>query len=173
MSESNRSRQAELLGQLRFVLNEPVDFTRTGSESTPGKVRLLAAAATCFNILTVSEHGGRLGPIREPGLVEQVIAAAFQTFADIEPHPTAFDKAAMLLRGITQGHPFQDGNKRTGFLTANYYLARVGYELRRDLDKSEVITFCRRISAGEIRDIDEMARTLAIWSVPRRDDSRQ
>ncbi|MBI4491217.1 MAG: Fic family protein [Chloroflexi bacterium] len=34
--------------------------------------------------------------------------------------PDPFEKAAMLLRGITQGHPFYNGNKRTGFLPAAY-----------------------------------------------------
>jgi prophage maintenance system killer protein len=76
-------------------------------------------------------------------------------------------KAALLLRGITQGHPFHDGNKRTGFLTATYYLARVGYTLRADLDKVAVITFCRHVSAGDIRDPGTMAEALAEWFTPR------
>jgi death-on-curing protein len=79
--------------------------------------------------LALTEYGGRVGAERQPGLVEQVVAAAFQTFAGQDPHPTPFEKAAMLVRGITQGHPFQDANKRTGFLVASYYLAQMGYEL--------------------------------------------
>jgi death-on-curing protein len=64
-----------------------------------------------------------VGPApRAPGLVEQVVAGAFHTFGGDDPHPGPFDKAAMLLRGITQGHPFTDGNKRTGILVASYYL---------------------------------------------------
>ena len=167
MSEADYSPRTELLGRLRFSLEVPVDFTRVDPESTLTKVRLLTAAATYFNVLTVSEFGGRLGPEREQGLVEQVVAAAFQTFEGVDPHPEPFDKAAMLLRGITQGHPFTDGNKRTGFLTATYYLARVGYILDPEVDEAAVIAFCRRVSAGEIRDVDEIAGMLAEWSVPR------
>ncbi|CAN5831438.1 hypothetical protein BH23CHL2_BH23CHL2_10860 [soil metagenome] len=81
-------------------------------------MRLLTAAATYFNILVVADFGGRRGPARDARLVEQVVGAAFQTFEGVDPHPGPFDKAAMLLRGITQGHPFNDGNKRTGFLLA-------------------------------------------------------
>ncbi len=61
-------------------------------------------------MLAVGDYGGRIGPVRADGLVEQVVAAAFQTFEGTDPHPGVFEKAAMLLRGITQGHPFNDGN---------------------------------------------------------------
>lgn len=108
-----------LLARLRLQLAEPVDFTRTDPQTTVAKVRLLSAAVY-FNVLAVTEFGGRPGPVRQEGLVEQVVAAAFQTFQGADPHPSPFDKAAMLLRGITQGHPFTDGNKRTGFLVAIY-----------------------------------------------------
>src|SRR5215212_7309335 len=54
------------------------------------------------------------GAVRDRGLVEQAVAAAFQTYVGVDPHPGPFDKAAMPLRGITQGHRFNDGNKRTG-----------------------------------------------------------
>ena len=163
---------SELLGRLRFSLDVPVDFTRTDMESTSTKVRLLTAAATYFNVLTISEFGGRQGSARADGLVEQVVASAFQTFDGIELHPDPFDKAAMLLRGITQGHPFADGNKRTGFLVATYYLARVGYVLDPEVDEAEVIGFCLRVSAGEVRDVVEIARSLATWSVPRAEPAR-
>jgi prophage maintenance system killer protein len=74
----------------------------------------------------------------------------------------------MLLRGITQGHPFTDGNKRTGFLLMTYYLDRMGYVPRSDLVREEVVEFCLRISAGVIRDIDTIAEVLVSWWEPRR-----
>jgi prophage maintenance system killer protein len=113
---------SDLLDQIAFFLAQPLNFTSTDPETTETKVRILTAAAYYFNILSVREFGGRLGTPRDHGLVEQVVAAAFQTFGGVDPHPGPFDKAAMLLRGITQGHPFNDGNKRTGFLVAVYFL---------------------------------------------------
>ncbi len=92
---------ADLLTQITFILQQPVDFNRTDTASTVVKVRLLVAAATYFNVLSVTTYGGRAGPVREHGLLEQAVTAAFQTFSDAEPHPDPFDKAAMLLRGIT------------------------------------------------------------------------
>jgi death-on-curing protein len=72
-----------------------------------------------------------------------VIAAAFQTFAGYDPHPEPFDKAAMLLRGIIQGHPFNDGNKRSGFLLALYYLHHFGFRLPRRLPEDAKSRFAR------------------------------
>lgn len=70
----------------------------------------------------------------------------------------------MLLRGITQGHPFNDGNKRMGLLLAGYYLKHVGYPWPADLDDGQVIAFCLRVSAGEIRDVEQIALQLrAFW----------
>jgi prophage maintenance system killer protein len=45
----------------------------------------------------------------------------------------------MLLRGITQGHPFNDGNKRTGFLLATYYLNLVGIRPPAAYDEAQTI----------------------------------
>lgn len=146
---------------------EALDFSSTDPATTLAKVRLLTAAATYFNTIAVAEFGGRLGPLRAPGMLEGVIGAAFQTFGGVDPHPEAFDKAAMLLRGITQGHPFNDGNKRTGFLTASYFLELVGYPLPAVLDVDAAVALCMRVSAGDMRAIDAIARALALlWHSP-------
>ena len=104
--------------------------------------------------------------MRGSGLVEQVVAAAFQTFEDVDPHPGPFDKAAMLLRGITQGHPFTDGNKRTGFLLATYYLRLLGHRLRDPLPVDRAERLCLRVSAGELRDVASIAEELALLMEP-------
>ncbi|MDQ3043916.1 MAG: Fic family protein, partial [Chloroflexota bacterium] len=101
--------------------------------------------------------GGRLGPTRGKDLVEQVVGTAFQTFGGEDPHPGAFTKAAMLLRGITTGHSFQDGNKRTGFLLAIFYLESVGHPTTPELPIVAVVTLSRRVSAGKVRDIAHFA----------------
>lgn len=153
-----------LLHRLSFDLQQPFDFRNSDSGSTVVKVRLLTAAATYFNVLAVGDFGGRVGPARGDGLVEQAVAAAFQTFDGHEPHPSAFEKAAMLLRRISQGHPFNDGNKRTGFLLAAYLLERMGYEFPTTLQIGPAGQFCLKVSAGEIRDLDMIANALAlIW----------
>ena len=167
MTDSAHAALVSLLQRLQFRLTEPVDFARADPETTTAKVRLLSAAAIYFNVLAVIEFGGRPGPIRQPGLVEQIVAAAFQSYGGQDPHPSPLDKAAMLMRGTIQGHPFSDANKRTGFLLAIYYLDRMGFVLRPNLSTAEVISFCRRVSAGEIRNLATMATALRTWTEPR------
>lgn len=73
----------------------------------------------------------------------------------------------MLLRGITQGHPFSDGNKRTGFMVAMYYLGQMGFRAPRPLPRRKVVEFCIEISAGSVRDVDAIARRLCdLWDCP-------
>jgi death on curing protein len=154
-----------LLDRLYLALQQPIDFRASDTESTLAKVRLLTAAAIYFNVLAVSDFGGRIGPVRDEGLVEHAVGAAFQTFAGEDPHADPFEKAAMLLRGITQGHPFNDGNKRTGFLLAAYYLRRVGLPTPAALEEDAVADLCMRVSAGEVRDIATIAAELRrLWS---------
>src|SRR5436190_17356694 len=94
----------DVLTRLEVVLAEPVDFARTDTATTLAKVRLLTAAATYFNILAVTDFGGRSGAVRAEGLVEHAVGAAFQTFGGVDPHPGHFEKAAMLLRGVPERH---------------------------------------------------------------------
>jgi len=101
-------------------------------------------------------------------LVEQAVGAAFQTFGEVDPHAEPFERAATLLRGITQGHPFNDGNKRTGFLTAAFYLERLGYRLPDPLPNDSIFDLCLRVSAGELRDVRAIAAELRrLWPSPR------
>ncbi len=169
MADDAPSPLAALLERLQVILSHPIDFTATDTESTVATVRLLTAAATYFNVLSVSDFGGRSGPIREEGLVEHVVGAAFQTFAGEDPHPDHFEKAAMLLRGITQGHPFNDGNKRTGFLVAAYYLRRLGISTPDPLPEDAIVALCMRVSAGELRDVGRIAHEVRqLWEADTR-----
>jgi death-on-curing protein len=147
---------SQLVDRLDVLLAKPLDFRKTDPESTKRKVELLSAVAAYFNTLSVTDFGGRIGAERQPGLLEQAVGAAFQTFEDTDPYPEPFDKAAMLLRGITKGHPFQDGNKRTGFLTATYFLAQMGYELRKPVPEEEIIALATRVSAGKLVEVADI-----------------
>jgi prophage maintenance system killer protein len=161
---ANRDSIETILARISIVLQQPIDFTQTDTETTIAKIRLLTATATYFNTVAVGDYGGRIGPVRAEGLVEQAVAAAFQTFEGIDPHPDVFEKAAMLLRGITQGHPFNDGNKRTGFLLAGYYLVRMGHAFPDPLAVDAAENLCLRVSAGQLRDVRRIAEELArLW----------
>lgn len=164
MTETDEPSQPDPLNRFRLTAAERREFLRTDTEATLGKVQLLTAAAVYFNATAVVDYGGRLGPTRGMALVEQVIGAAFQTYGGNDTHPDVFAKAAMLLRGITAGHPFQDGNKRTGFLVATYFLEASGHAVPPELAVREAVALSRRISAGELRDEKLIAIELArLW----------
>jgi prophage maintenance system killer protein len=165
VTNDNASSIWSLLDRLQLSPVERAHFLRSDPASIRATVDILIAAACYFDAHGVAEYGGRGGAVRDRRLVEQVLAAAFQTFGGLDPHPTPFDKAAMLLRGITQGHPFNDGNKRTGFLVAAYYLKAVGHSPPDAFVVEEVVGLCVRVSAGDLRDVEVIARELErLWA---------
>lgn len=154
-----------LTNQIRTLLQEDsVDFTDASSDDAFAQVSYLTVSVMYINTLSILKYGGKRGPVRQQGLVEQVVGAAFQTYAGYDPHPGPFDKAAVLMRGITQGHPFADGNKRTGFFAAMYYLEHVNLPIPPLLPIDEILDFCLRVSAGDLRDVREIASELQrLW----------
>ena len=60
---------------------------------------------------------------------------------------TIFWKAAILLERIVLGHPFIDGNKRTGFEATKTFLKLNGYGL--NPGEGETITFLVKIAEGK------------------------
>jgi prophage maintenance system killer protein len=174
MSETPRDPFHSQLTKLDIAAAETLDWAQTDAEATATKVRLLTRIASYFNVLSLTDFGGRLAPARDPRLVEQVIGAAFQTFSGQDPHPTPFAKAAMLLRGITQGHPFNDANKRTGFLTAAYYLEQMGFPLPETASPDTVVALCLAVSRGDVTDVADIRRELErIWEWEKGDNDNE
>ena len=68
-----------------------------------------------FHDAQISEHGGA-GGLRDEGGLRSALARPENLAAYGEPD--LFDLAAAYARGITQNHPFVDGNKRTAFVVA-------------------------------------------------------
>ncbi len=86
--------------------------------------RVSVAEALAVHDAAIRMFGGAPG-VRDTGVLESALAQPFQAFADEDLYPGVADKAARLCFGIVAGHPFVDGNKRTGaallgaFLRAN------------------------------------------------------
>jgi death-on-curing protein len=82
----------------------------------------------CLGIheMMLSQHGGLSG-VRDEGLLLSAIAKPQNHFAyGSELLPIM---AASYAAGIVLNHPFLDGNKRTGFMTAATFLDMNGLEL--------------------------------------------
>ena len=160
---TERDELVMLLGRIAAILQQPIDFSGSDTETARPKARLLAAAATYFNTVAAIDHGGRGGPVRGERIIEQVVGV-FQHFYGLDPHPEPFEKAAMLLRGIVRDRPFKDGNERTGFLVASYYLRLAGHALPSPLPMEEIVDVCHRVARGQLRELGAIAAELRrIW----------
>jgi death on curing protein len=97
-------------------------------------------------------HGGAPG-LRDEGMLESALNRPLQKLAYSEPD--IFELAAAYLFGIVKNHPFIDGNKRTGYLAADVFLALNGRSV--EAEQEDIITFVLGVAAGEI---DEIGATM-------------
>ncbi len=74
----------------------------------------------------LSRFGGSDG-VRDEGLLESALARPQQLFHYEQSNLYAM--AASYAFGIVKNHPFIDGNKRTGFMSAYTFLAANGHRL--------------------------------------------
>jgi death-on-curing protein len=79
----------------------------------------------------LERYGGSPG-IRDLGLLESALAMPSAGVRGQYLHADIFEMAAAYLFHIVRNHPFVDGNKRTGAVTALVFLEMNGVELRAD-----------------------------------------
>jgi hypothetical protein len=75
----------ELLDEIDALLREGIDLSSSDAEGTLRVVNLLAAAACYLNQWLLSEYGGHAGEDRGIDLLEQIVAAPFQTWGFVLP----------------------------------------------------------------------------------------
>ncbi len=109
----------------------------------------------------LAEHGGGAG-LRDPNLLESALARP-QQLAHYGS-PDAADLAASYGYGISRNHPFIDGNKRTGFVALELFLALNGYDLSA-ADADCVLTMLS-VAAGELEE-SAFAEWIRTHSQPR------
>ncbi len=105
--------------------------------------------------------GGAQG-LRDPGLLDSALAKARERYA-YEGDAGIFRLAAAYCTGIVRNHPFVDGNKRTGLLSLQSFLALNGYRFRpAQEDEVEIIP---GLAAGEVAETG-LARWIAANAEP-------
>lgn len=85
----------------------------------------------------------------EPGILnESAIATAVERarWGPFEGGGDLAERAAYLLRGIVRGHPFVDGNKRTGFEASQVFLQMNGWTT--EAQPGQYIEFVRDVARG-------------------------
>ena len=104
----------------------------------------------------LERYGGAAG-VRDEGLLEAALARP-RTIAGYEPDAPLARLAAAYAYGLTQNHPFIDGNKRTAFAVLVSFLAANGFKL--DVSEQEATRVMLALSARTIAEAD-----LAEWLI--------
>lgn len=103
---------------------------------------------------TMAEHGGLPG-LRDPGGLDASLARPMHLHT-YEPESDLARLAAAYAFGIVRSHPFNDGNKRAGFLVLGLFLECNGRKFV--ADPVEAIAVILRLAEGKLTELE-----LAEW----------
>ncbi len=106
-----------------------------------------------FHEELLSRFGG-LSAVRDEGLLDSELNRPQQALA--YGKPSLFDLAASYASGIIRNHPFLDGNKRTGVMTAALFLEINGCRFM--APEEEVVLQTLALAAGELQEAE-----YALW----------
>jgi death-on-curing protein len=95
----------------------------------------------------IERYGGSLG-VRDIELLQSAIGMPEAGFGEQYLHADLYEMAAAYLYHIVQNHPFIDGNKRTGAMTAFVFLKLNGLTL--DAAESSFEEIVLRAAQGHI-----------------------
>lgn len=109
---------------------------------------LTAEQVINFHTQMIHLFGGSDG-IRDMNLLLSAIEMPKATMFGEDLHPTIYDKAAAYLFHIVCNHPFIDGNKRSGLVTALTFLEVNGVIL--EYDEHELEDFVVEVGAGRVK----------------------
>jgi death-on-curing protein len=110
-----------------------------------------------IHALQLNRYGGAQG-LRDQGLLESALAQPQATFGGEFVHDGIFSMAAAYLFHIVSNHPFVDGNKRTGLLSALVFLDLNGIVIEQE---SETLYDLTMAVAQSRTSKEEAAATLA------------
>lgn len=96
----------------------------------------------------IKRYGGKNG-IRDQNLLLSALAQPLSTFDGQYLHRTFYDKAAAYLFHICQNHPFIDGNKRVGLVSALAFLAMNNLPI--DYKEKELEQLVRTVAEGKAK----------------------
>lgn len=113
-----------------------------------------AADCHAFHAEMLERFGG-LDGVRDEVMLESALNKPRQLFAYGEPPPSLFDLAAAYAFGIVRNHPYLDGNKRSGFLSAALFLEINGKRFQ--APEVEVVERTLALAAGAIGAADYAA----------------
>lgn len=118
--------------------------------------------ALFYHAELVNKFGGSHG-VRDEGILDASLNRPFATFGGIDLFPEPVDKAAALMHGIITGHPFLDGNKRTGYVLGRLILQEHGLDIRASEDDKYAMVI--QVATGQL-DVDGIVTWIKERAVP-------
>lgn len=97
--------------------------------------------------LIAQETGGSIG-VRDEGLLESALEAAFSSFGDQEFYPAKEEKGARLGYNLISNHAFVDGNKRIGMYVMLTFLEVNGIHM--DCTNDDVAKTGLAVASGKM-----------------------
>lgn len=97
--------------------------------------------------ILIRQHGGLAG-VREGSLLESALERPFGGFGDTEFYPLVEQKAAAILESIVKNHPFNDGNKRMGYVLMR--LTLLAYQKDIEASQDEKFDFVIQVASGQL-----------------------
>ncbi len=118
--------------------------------------------ALVYHAELIRRFGGSHG-LRDEGVLDASMNRPFATFGGQDLFPGPIDKAAAIMHGIITGHPFIDGNKRTGYVLARLLLQESGLDISaEEEDRYDIVI---KIATGQL-DVDGIRAWLATRVAP-------
>lgn len=95
----------------------------------------------------IEQYGGSHG-LRDLALLESAVFRPQSSFSGKELYKTIFDKTAAIMHSLILNHPFIDGNKRTGIVSAVVFLELNGFRL--EVSQKELVKTALKIESKEL-----------------------
>jgi death on curing protein len=117
-------------------------------------ISLARTMVEAFHRESLARFGGADG-LRDEGLLLSALARAENIHA-YEPEADVFHLAEAYCTGVVKNHPFIDGNKRTGVLSAIVFLELNGVVL--EFEETAIVTMVYGLAASEVTE-----ENFAVW----------
>ena len=97
--------------------------------------------------IVIEKFGGKYG-VRDMDLLDSAIQRTNATIDGKDLYPNVVDKASAIIESIVKNHPFNDGNKRVGYILMRLTLLKSNIDIvAKEDDKYE---FVMKIAEGKL-----------------------
>jgi len=96
--------------------------------------------------------------ILNPSVLELALELPKKCLYGRELYPDLFEKAAVLMRELIKGHPFEAANKRTGYMAALIFLNENGVDINSSVDDAVSLTLRIAMDKASVDEVAEWLR---------------